>query len=66
MSEQRSNDIPKLAAPARRAIEAAGIKNLNDLTKFTEAEVAEMHGIGNNALDTLRQAMAGSGLSFKG
>ena len=59
------SDIPKIGAPAQRALAAAGVKQLKDLTKFSEQEVGLWHGIGPNALGKLRQAMAEKGFSFK-
>jgi hypothetical protein len=53
-----------LAAPARRALAGAGIARLQDLTKFAQAEIEQLHGIGPNALDTLRRALRASGRSF--
>ena len=64
--KSRSNDLPaKLGAPAERALANAGIKNLKQLTKFTEAEIKQIHGVGPNALGKLRQALADQGLVFK-
>jgi len=59
------SDLPKLAAPAQRALSGAGIKNLRQAAKFSEAEIGELHGMGPNALGKLRQALAEQGLSFK-
>ena len=68
MSERQSQpptgDLPRLAAPATRALNAAGIQRLEQLTHFTEADIKQLHGIGPNALDRLRRALAVSGLSF--
>ena len=55
---------PKLGAPAERALAGAGIKNLKQLTKFSEAEIKQLHGVGPNAIGKLRQALAEKGLSF--
>ncbi|HLO16438.1 MAG TPA: hypothetical protein VK206_16520 [Anaerolineales bacterium] len=63
-STQQHVDFPKLAAPAQRALAAAGVQSLEQLTKFSEEEVKQWHGIGPNALDKLRQALAERGLSF--
>jgi hypothetical protein len=61
-----SSDLPaKLGAPAERALAGAGIKNLKQLTKFSEAEIKNLHGVGPNAIGKLRQALADQGLSFK-
>lgn len=54
-----------LAAPARRALERAGYKRRGQLTKVTEGELSKLHGMGPNALATLREALADIGLSFK-
>lgn len=64
-SPAQTSDIPKIGAPAQRALAAAGVNQLKDLTKFSEQEVSQWHGIGPNALGKLRQAMAEKGLSFK-
>jgi hypothetical protein len=61
---QPVSDLPKLAAPARRALDAAGIQQLGQLTQFSEVEIKQLHGIGPNALDQLRHALATNGLSF--
>jgi hypothetical protein len=61
---QQVSDLPKLGAPAQRALDAAGIQRLDQLTTFSEAEIKQLHGIGPNALEQLRQALAAQGLSF--
>lgn len=60
----QESDLPKLAAPAQRALVGAHIQNLKQLTKYSEAEIKELHGIGPNALKELRRALAAKGLSF--
>ncbi len=61
-----SSTLPadQLAAPARRAQAGAGITRLDDLARFSEKEIAGLNGIGPNALNTLRNAMAAAGLAF--
>jgi hypothetical protein len=62
---KQESDLPqKLGAPAERALTSAGIKNLKQLTKFTEAEIKQLHGVGPNAIGKLRQALTDKGLSF--
>jgi hypothetical protein len=62
---KQESDLPaKMGAPAERALANAGIKNLKQLTKFTEAEIKGLHGVGPNAVGKLRQALAEKGLSF--
>ena len=59
------SNFPKIGAPATRALEAAGYTQLKQLTKVTESEVAQLHGIGPKALGILREALKAQGLSFK-
>lgn len=59
-------DLPeKLAKPAQQALGSADIDSLEKLATFTEQEVADLHGIGQNALKQLKQAMKEKGLNFK-
>lgn len=55
----------KLAAPAQRALASAGIKSLRDFSKFSEEEIANLHGIGKNAMKTIKAALATKGITFK-
>ena len=58
-------DLPaKLSQPAQRALAGAGIQRLEQLTRFTEEQIKQLHGIGPNALAQLRSALAARGLSF--
>ena len=63
--KQEAGSFPKIGAPAMRALEAAGYFRLEQLTKVTEAELGQLHGMGPNALGKLRQALAEHGLSFR-
>ena len=58
------SDLPKLASPAQRALAGAGITRLVQLTKMSETELSRLHGIGPNAIKTLRLALDEKGLSF--
>jgi uncharacterized protein YndB with AHSA1/START domain len=63
--DPRESDLPSgLSQPARRALLAAGYRRLDQLAGLSEAEVKRLHGIGPNALDQLRQALAAQGQSF--
>jgi hypothetical protein len=57
--------LAALAAPARRALEGAGLTTLPKLARKTEAQVRELHGMGPNALSKLRAALAEHGLGFR-
>ncbi len=50
------SDLPKLAAPAQRALANVGIKTLSDLKKFSKEELTKLHGIGPNAIKILEKA----------
>lgn len=54
-----------LAAPARRALVNAKIFQLSDLARRGEAEIAALHGMGPNALTTLRAALKQKRLAFR-
>ncbi len=61
------SDLPiKLAAPARRALVQAGYTRLEQIAGASEGEIARLHGIGPNALEQIRGALAEIGLSFRG
>ena len=62
---QTSNPFPKIGAPATRALEAAGYTNMKQLTKVTEAELGQLHGMGPKALGILRETLKAKGWSFK-
>jgi len=63
MAQEESN-LPKLASPAQRALAGAGITQLVQLTRMSEKELLQLHGIGPNAIKTLRLALQEKGLSF--
>ncbi|WP_063047406.1 DNA-binding protein [Nocardia pseudovaccinii] len=59
------SDLPaKLGKPAERALAAAGIHRLADLTAWTERDLAALHGVGPTAIAELRAASAESNQSF--
>lgn len=63
--QQASSPFPKIGSPATRALEAAGYTNLKQLTKVTEAELGQLHGMGPKALGILRETLNEKGLSFR-
>ena len=63
--EQGTSAFPKIGAPATRALEAAGYSRLEQLTKISEAELGQLHGMGPKALGILRETLKEKGLSFK-
>lgn len=65
MTNEPTSDLPKLSAPARRALARAGYSTLEQLAQATESDVEKLHGMGPNAMDALRASLHGRGLSFK-
>jgi len=61
----QENFLLLLAAPARRALENNGIKTVEELSKFTEKEISEFHGIGKNSISLLKSELTKNGLAFK-
>lgn len=57
--------LDRLASPARRAILSAGINTLEDLSTRSEKEIAAFHGIGENALETIREILKEYDLSLQ-
>lgn len=54
----------KLAKPAQRALQHAGITSLKQLAKVSEDEIAQWHGIGPNAIKEIKKTLKDNGLSF--
>ena len=54
----------KLAKPAQRAIQNEGITTMEQLSKYSEKEFSQLHGIGKNAMNIVKQTMSEIGLSF--
>lgn len=64
MSKPQS-DLPSIGAPATRALTQAGCTTLKQLTKLSEAELLQMHGVGPRAIRILKEALKAKGWSFK-
>ncbi len=63
-SEKSTSDLPKISAPALRALTAAGYLRLDQLTHVSEAELLRLHGMGPKAIGILRQALQEKGMAF--
>jgi uncharacterized protein YdhG (YjbR/CyaY superfamily) len=64
-TKQESGFLNLISAPARRALENAGINNLQKLSQYNENEVLKLHGVGPASIPILRNALAEIGLTFK-
>jgi predicted flap endonuclease-1-like 5' DNA nuclease len=54
-----------VGGPALRALSSAGIRSMDDVAQWTEADLAKLHGMGPKALAALRAALETSGRSFR-
>ena len=54
-----------LVAPARRALERENIKTLEDLSKWSEKEIINLHGLGKTTIPILKRELNDNGLDFK-
>ncbi len=54
-----------LSRPAERALATIGVTRLSQLTKYTEKEISNLHGMGPKGIRVLRAALKERGLSFK-
>ncbi len=57
--------LSSLAAPARRALERENILTLKDLSKYSEKEILDLHGMGKSSIPKLKELLIGVGLDFK-
>ena len=56
--------LPRIGAPATRALAAEGITRLADLTHHRSEDLLALHGVGPKAIRLLREALAEQGMSF--
>ncbi|MBP1783011.1 MULTISPECIES: DNA-binding protein [Micromonospora] len=52
------DSLPKISAPATRALTAAGYTTLRRLAGVPRAELARLHGMGPKALGVIEAALA--------
>ena len=57
--------LSMLSAPARRALEEEGIDTVSKLSKYSEAEILDIHGVGPASLPALHEALEEQGVDFK-
>ena len=49
--------LPRVSAPAARALTGAGYTSLRQLAGASRAELADLHGMGPKALDVIEAAL---------
>ena len=57
--------LSDLSAPARRALENAGIKSLSQLSDYSQTAILKLHGMGPGSIPALQKALKARGLHFK-
>ena len=58
-------DLPKIGAPATRALATLGITRLDQITDRSETELLALHGFGPRALRIINEALAARGQSMR-
>ena len=58
-----ATELPRVGAPAGRALRAAGYQHLEDVAGTPAAELLGLHGVGARALVLLDEALAAAGLA---
>ncbi len=64
-NKKQESDLPAIGSPATRALAMAGYTTLSQLTKVTETELAQLHGVGPKAIRLLGEALKTKGWAFK-
>ena len=55
---------PGVARPAVRALASIGVDRLDQVTRFSESELAALHGMGPKALGAIKAALRAQGTSL--
>ena len=58
------DELPKLSAPATRALHNAGLTTLRQVADVPRQELADLHGMGPKALRIIEEALAEHGLEL--
>lgn len=59
------SDLPRIGAPATRALATIGVTRLEQLDGRSRAELLALHGFGPRALRVLDAALAARGISMR-
>ena len=63
--ERMGTALPRTSNPAARALAAAGVTTLEELSEWRRADVLALHGMGPKALGTLDSALHEGGLGWR-
>jgi endonuclease III len=58
-------DLPKIGAPATRALAAIGVTRLDQLVEHRAADLLALHGVGPKAVRILQASLADRGRSLR-
>ena len=59
------NDLPRIGAPAMRALASIGVTRIDQLAELSRAELLRLHGVGPRALRIIDETLAARGLSMR-
>ena len=54
---ESSTELPRIGAPATRALAAVGVHTLEDLRGKDLSEISALHGVGPRAITLLQEAL---------
>ena len=58
--------FPKgMSGPSLRALQNAGIRSMADVARWTEADLAQLHGMGPKVMGILEAALEADGKGFR-
>ena len=63
--DPEKTDLPKLSAPAMRALNSIGVSSLAALTRVTERQLLGLHGFGPNGLKAIKASLSDRGLALR-
>lgn len=61
----QDDELPRVGAPAKRALAGIGITRLSQLTERCEDELLAVHGFGPRALRIIKEALRDRGLDLR-
>ncbi len=65
MERMLDSDLPRIGAPATRALASIGVTRLEQLADRSRDELVALHGFGPRALRILDEALAERGISLR-
>jgi predicted flap endonuclease-1-like 5' DNA nuclease len=64
-NQKDRTSLPKIGAPATRALESIGVTTIEQLAEHTKKELLALHGFGPRAIRILRPVMEELGVTFR-